>query len=47
MIPSRDFVLDHCIDLPRTAWHYSPPSRWQVVATLAGIVATAILWGLL
>lgn len=35
------------VDLPRTAYHYLPPRKWQVVITLAGIVATAILWSIL
>lgn len=46
MIPSRDFVLN-IVDLPRNAYHVLPPRKWQVVITLAGIVATAILWGVL
>ncbi len=34
------------IDLPRDRWSYLPPAKWQIALTVAGIVATAILWAL-
>lgn len=35
------------IDLPRRNWRVLPPGKWQIVLTVAGIVVTAILWGVL
>lgn len=35
------------VDLPRSAYQVLPPRRWQVIATLAVIVVTAVLWGVL
>lgn len=35
------------VDLPRTSWRYTPPSKWQVALTVAGIVLTAVLWAVL
>lgn len=34
------------IELPRQSWRVLPPHRWQVIATLAVIVVTAVLWGM-
>ena len=39
-------ILD-IVDLPRTAYRYLPPNKWQVVITLAAIVVTAVLWSVL
>lgn len=40
-------VTMQVIDLPRSHWRLLPPRRLQVVATLAGIAVTALLWGVL
>lgn len=39
-------ILD-IIDLPRTAYHYLPPKRWQIALTVASIVVTVVLWSVL
>lgn len=35
------------IDLPRRSWRVLPPKRLAVVATVALIIVTAVLWGCL
>lgn len=35
------------VDLPRKNWHVLPPRKWQMALTFAGIVITAVLWGVL
>ena len=34
------------IDLPRSHWRYLPPTRWQVLAGLTGIVLSALAFGM-
>lgn len=35
------------IDLPRAHWHIVPPGRVTVALTLAAIIVTAVVWGLM
>lgn len=35
------------VDIPRQNWRVMPPSKLAVTLTLAGIVITAIVWGML
>jgi hypothetical protein len=34
------------VDLPRSSYHYVPPSKLQTVLTLVGIVIVALAWSL-
>jgi hypothetical protein len=35
------------VELPRQSWRVLPPRRWQIALTLAVIVVTAVVWGVL
>jgi hypothetical protein len=35
------------VDLPRANWQHLGPRKWQVIATVAVIVITALVWAVL
>jgi hypothetical protein len=39
-------MIIEVIDLPRSCWRIVPPGRGRVVLTLAGVILTALAFGL-